>query len=439
MSTTTKNNEKHVLVTGCSGRIGSAVCHELSKTYYVHGFDRLECSMNLKNTLTSFICGDLLNEDLLRKALRGCQYVVHLAACPDDADFETVLLPCNILGTVTLLKEIEKINLKQKDAQCDTSITRLVIASSGKLFAGHNGEYPIKHNDLISPICSYGATKAFVEGAAASFSQSTSTGCTTVCLRFAWCPRTAEDMKAYRNVPFNQPDEFLSPYDAATCVRASLMVNMKNQIESSSSSSSSSPSSSAESSTSSSSFMKLFVQSIPTKGRLPRFDLTYTTLKLNGWYPERSFPDNMDDLVRERSMNTIDSQLRPRNDPSPGIFLSTTNAVAANNNNSVRSRVSQTEWDLRVMVAAAYQIFAMNGWTHSIHTHITAKVPPSNNDEGEEEAFLINPYGYHWDEITASSLIKVNAKGHIIDHGSTNLPINPAGNVYCFSSKYTVF
>ncbi|MBT4225195.1 MAG: class II aldolase, partial [Opitutae bacterium] len=64
---------------------------------------------------------------------------------------------------------------------------------------------------------------------------------------------------------------------------------------------------------------------------------------------------------------------------------------------SIRQRVGENEWALRVELAAAYRVFAMFGWTHLIHTHITVRVP------GERECFLINPYGLLWDEITASS------------------------------------
>ena len=88
---------------------------------------------------------------------------------------------------------------------------------------------------------------------------------------------------------------------------------------------------------------------------------------------------------------------------------------------TVRERVSEEEWELRVELAAAYRVFAMLGWTHIIHTHITVKVP------GDEDHYLINPYGYRFDEITASSLVKVDAGGGIIDNGSTDCPINPAG------------
>ena len=87
----------------------------------------------------------------------------------------------------------------------------------------------------------------------------------------------------------------------------------------------------------------------------------------------------------------------------------------------VRERVGEEEWDVRCDLAAAYQVFAMFGWTHLIHTHITAKVP------GDKDHFLINRLGLLWEEITASSLVKVDADGGIIDHGSTESTINPAG------------
>ena len=90
-------------------------------------------------------------------------------------------------------------------------------------------------------------------------------------------------------------------------------------------------------------------------------------------------------------------------------------------NQNIRNRVGETEWALRVELAAAYRVFALFGWTHLIHTHITVKIP------GDCEQFLINPYGLLWEEITASSLVKIDADGNILDQGSTNCPINPAG------------
>jgi len=86
-----------------------------------------------------------------------------------------------------------------------------------------------------------------------------------------------------------------------------------------------------------------------------------------------------------------------------------------------REWVSPEEWRLRVDLAAAYRMVAMFGWDDLVFTHISARLP------GAEEAFLINPYGLMFEEITASSLIKVNAAGDKLD--DSPFPVNPAGFV----------
>lgn len=86
---------------------------------------------------------------------------------------------------------------------------------------------------------------------------------------------------------------------------------------------------------------------------------------------------------------------------------------------SVRELVSAEEWALRVDLAAAYRLVAAYGWSDLVFTHISARVP------GPEHHFLINPYGLMFDEITASSLVKVDARcNKIID---SPFPVNPAG------------
>ncbi len=69
---------------------------------------------------------------------------------------------------------------------------------------------------------------------------------------------------------------------------------------------------------------------------------------------------------------------------------------------SVRNRVSDAEWQMRVDLAAAYRLVAYFGWDDLIFTHISARVPDA------PDQFLINPYGMLFDEITASSLVKVD-------------------------------
>jgi ribulose-5-phosphate 4-epimerase/fuculose-1-phosphate aldolase len=83
--------------------------------------------------------------------------------------------------------------------------------------------------------------------------------------------------------------------------------------------------------------------------------------------------------------------------------------------------VSGEEWQARVQLAAMYRIFDMLGWTELIYSHITVKVP------GDEDRFLINPYGLHYREVTASNLVKVDLDGNIA--GPSDWPINPAGFV----------
>jgi ribulose-5-phosphate 4-epimerase/fuculose-1-phosphate aldolase len=86
---------------------------------------------------------------------------------------------------------------------------------------------------------------------------------------------------------------------------------------------------------------------------------------------------------------------------------------------SVKDRVSAEEWQLRVDLAACYRLVADFGWSDLIFTHITARVP------GADDQFLINPYGMMFDEITASSLVKIDLHGNKIEESP--FPVNPAG------------
>jgi|TARA_R100000501_G_scaffold18139_1_gene36356 ribulose-5-phosphate 4-epimerase/fuculose-1-phosphate aldolase len=87
----------------------------------------------------------------------------------------------------------------------------------------------------------------------------------------------------------------------------------------------------------------------------------------------------------------------------------------------LRSQVSEEEWAIRVDLAAAYRLVAHYGWDDLIFTHLSARVP------GPEHHFLINPYNLMFEEITASSLVKIDMEGHpVID---TPYMTNPAGFV----------
>jgi ribulose-5-phosphate 4-epimerase/fuculose-1-phosphate aldolase len=92
---------------------------------------------------------------------------------------------------------------------------------------------------------------------------------------------------------------------------------------------------------------------------------------------------------------------------------------------SLQDQVHPDEWALRCDLAACYRLVALYGWSDLVFTHISAKLPASVC--GTEHQFLINPYGLMFDEITASSLVKVDmACNKLID---SPFPVNPAGFV----------
>ena len=90
---------------------------------------------------------------------------------------------------------------------------------------------------------------------------------------------------------------------------------------------------------------------------------------------------------------------------------------------SMRSRVSREEWETRVNLAACYRLVHHYGMDDLVYNHVSARVP------GEEGHFLINAYGMTYDEITASSLVKIDFDGKVVQDSGTGYGINLAGFV----------
>lgn len=76
---------------------------------------------------------------------------------------------------------------------------------------------------------------------------------------------------------------------------------------------------------------------------------------------------------------------------------------------------SEAEWEVRAQLAACYRLVALHGWTDLVFTHISARVP------GPEEHFLLNPFGSAFDEVTASSLVRIDLDGNIVDGSSARI------------------
>ena len=93
------------------------------------------------------------------------------------------------------------------------------------------------------------------------------------------------------------------------------------------------------------------------------------------------------------------------------------------NSRSLRQEVTAEEWATRVDLAACYRLVALYGMTDLVYNHITARVP------GSQEHVLINPYGMLYDEITASSLIKIDLEGNTVLQPDHEYSVNAAGYV----------
>ena len=94
-------------------------------------------------------------------------------------------------------------------------------------------------------------------------------------------------------------------------------------------------------------------------------------------------------------------------------------ATSTESTSSVHHNMSEQEWQMRVNLAACYRMIASYGWDDLVFTHISARVP------GTEDEFLINPYWMLFEEITASSLVKVNKAGEKV--APSEFEVNPAG------------
>jgi nucleoside-diphosphate-sugar epimerase len=187
-----------VLVTGSAGRIGRAAVRELTaRGHAVRGFDRVPTP-----GLGDALVGDLTDGAAVRRAARGTQAIVHLAATPDDDDFLTRLLPNNVVGVYHVM-----------EAAREAGVRRVVLASSGQVvwYQRFTGPLPIGTDVQPTPRGWYAATKVFQEAAGRVYAEAH--GLSILAARLGWCPRNREHIEELRTVDWAK-DVYLSPGDA---------------------------------------------------------------------------------------------------------------------------------------------------------------------------------------------------------------------------------
>eukprot|EP00092_Neocalanus_flemingeri_P023365 GFUD01025332.1.p1 GENE.GFUD01025332.1~~GFUD01025332.1.p1 ORF type:complete len:710 (-),score=172.73 GFUD01025332.1:1618-3747(-) len=128
------------------------------------------------------------------------------------------------------------------------------------------------------------------------------------------------------------------------------------------------------------------------------------------------------DSIRESGAEGIGALLSDVMNIKSGTAPSSSCVVPINDIRGIDSMVyAKGEKLLRCKLAAVYRLIDLYGWTQGIYNHVTARVSQ------DSEHFLLNPFGMMYNEVTASSLVKVNMQGDTVEEGTTNFGVNQAG------------
>ena len=194
-----------ILITGSAGRLGRAMATALTRAgFAVRGFD-LQPTPGIESHV-----GSLLDSAALHWAMDGIEFLIHLAATPDDEpyppgeadNFESGLLPNNILGGYRVLEAARRRGTK-----------RILLASTGQVIDGHLdiGNVPVVATSEYRPRYIYACTKVFLEQLGRVYAEHH--GMKVLAVRFGWCPRDANQI-AELEADSEAQDVYLSPVDA---------------------------------------------------------------------------------------------------------------------------------------------------------------------------------------------------------------------------------
>ncbi len=201
------SDPKRVLVTGAAGAVGQPICrYLLTRGHHVRGFDRRPMP-----ELDDVRVADLIDREAVRAAAEGMDAIIHLGAYPDEADFLENLIEPNVRGLYHVC-----------DAARQSSVTRLVLASSVQTISGHfPAEGTIRVADGPKPVNHYALTKVWMEQMGEMYARCY--GLSVINVRIGWFPRNTTEAKRLA-ASERGPDVFLSHEDGqrffARCVES---------------------------------------------------------------------------------------------------------------------------------------------------------------------------------------------------------------------------
>ncbi|MCE9533446.1 MAG: NAD(P)-dependent oxidoreductase [Planctomycetes bacterium] len=190
--------KRRVLITGSAGHLGRAAVREIkARGHFVRGLDLRANTLCDENLI-----GSIVDADLFLRAAADIDVMIHLAATPDDADFLSMLVPNNLIGTYNALEAAKAARVK-----------RVFLASSGQVvwWQRFSGPLPIGVDAQPTPRGWYAATKMFAEGAGRACAEAH--GMSVVAARLGWCPRDRGHVQELADTDWG-PDVYLSPGDA---------------------------------------------------------------------------------------------------------------------------------------------------------------------------------------------------------------------------------
>lgn len=204
-------NPGPVVVTGSAGRLGRAVTARLlGLGVQIRAFDR-----NPTPGVDPRGGSSLLDSAALDRVMAGAGTLIHLAASPQDEDFDSELVPNNILGLERVMRSAAR-----------AGVRRWILASSIQvnLRQSREGPWPVRVTDPISPLRWYAATKVLLESA--GYSHARDHGIEVLAVRLGWCPRDAGQVREIEEEPIAQ-DTFLSPGDTGRFFAAAVSGAME--------------------------------------------------------------------------------------------------------------------------------------------------------------------------------------------------------------------